>query len=83
MEQKFEGVRLPVFIAKIICGIAVFIIGAVCTVWFALSPGLFEKGGVVMAAYIVINLSILPLLVYLGYLGGKVLYERLEESLRR
>jgi uncharacterized membrane protein len=82
-RQKFEGARLPIFMAKIICGIAIFAIGAACTVWYALSPGVLERGGVVMAAYILLNVSILPLLVYLGYLGGKILYERLEESLRR
>ncbi len=82
-RQKFEGVRLPIFMAKIICGIAVFVIGAACTVWYALWPGVLEGGGIVMVIFILLNVSILPLLVILGYLGGKVLYERLEESLSR
>ena len=76
-RQKFEGVRLPIFTAKIVCGIAVFVIGAACIVWHALSPGVLERGGVVMAANILLNVSLLPLLVLLGYLGAKMLYERL------
>ena len=82
-KQKFEGAPLPIFTAKIICGIALFVIGAACTVWYALWPGVLEGGGVAMAAFILLNVSILPLLACLGYLGGKILYERLEESLRR
>ena len=82
-KQKYEGARLPIFTAKIYCSIAVFVIGAFSTLWLALSPGVLERGGVVMAAYILLNLSILPLVVCLGYLGAKVLYEGLEKTLRR
>jgi uncharacterized membrane protein len=81
-RQKFEGTRLPIFTAKVRFGIVIFAVGGLCTIWGAISPGVLAGGGVLRVVYILLNVSILPLVVFLGYLGGKILYERLEESLR-
>jgi uncharacterized membrane protein len=81
-KQRYEGARLPVFVAKIRVSIAVMAAGAVTTLWLIFYPGVLTGGGIPRVVFVLLNVSILPLLVYLGYAGGKVLYERLEVERR-
>ncbi len=74
-KRRYQGAMKPIFVSKIRYGPVVFIIGGCCTLWRYLSPAVLESGGVASVAFILLNLSILPVLVYLGHLGGVILYE--------
>ena len=78
-RQRYERMELPVFTAKIRFSIAVFAVGLVSTLWRAVSPGVLDGGGL-RVLYVLLNIAQLPMLVYLGYLGGMVLYERLDKK---
>lgn len=76
-KQKYEGSELPIFTAKIRYGLVMLAIGGCCTIWHLVNPEVLEGGNILSVVYVFLNLSILPPLVYLGYLGGIILYERL------
>lgn len=74
-KRRHQGARIPIFIAKIRYGLLVWIIGGSCTIWRYLSPEVLEDGGILSVVFILLNLSILPPLIYLGHLGGIIVYE--------
>jgi hypothetical protein len=56
----------------------IFAIGGCCTLWHYISPGVLLEGDILSMAYILLNLSILPPLIYLGHLGGIIVYEGID-----
>ncbi len=76
-RKRFKGVMIPIFAAKIKYGPAVFIIGGVATLWHYISPGILERGDILTAIYVLLNVSILLPLIYLGHLGAIIVYEGL------
>ncbi|MFQ5464745.1 MAG: DUF2231 domain-containing protein [Thermodesulfobacteriota bacterium] len=80
-RRRFTGAMIPIFIEKIRYGVVILILGAAATLWRVLSPGVLEEGGLLGAAYVVLNLAILLPMAYLGYLGGTIVYEGREELL--
>jgi hypothetical protein len=74
-KRSYEGANIPIFLVKIKYGIIPFIIGASCTLWHYVSPGLVANGGIQSVVFILLNLSILPPLIYLGHVGGIIVYE--------
>ena len=74
-KRKHQGAMIPLFITKLRYGAAVFVIGACCTVWHVFSPGVLTDNVLFTLFYVVLNLALLPPLVYLGHLGGLIVYE--------
>lgn len=77
-RQKYEGVKIPIFTTKIRYGIVLFALGAAATLWYFASPGVLAGGGALSAAFILLNVSILPVVIYLAYIGGVILYEGID-----
>ncbi|GMR04199.1 MAG: hypothetical protein BMS9Abin23_0089 [Thermodesulfobacteriota bacterium] len=77
-RRKYQGAMIRIFYSKIRYGLLAFVIGAACTLWYYFSPGVLDGGGVVEAAFILLNLSILIPLIYLGHLGAIIVYEGLD-----
>ena len=76
-KRRYQGAMKPIFISKIRYGPVVFIIGGCCTLWRYLSPDVLGNVGITSVVFVLLNLSILPVLVYLGHLGGVILHEGL------
>ncbi len=74
-RKRYKGVMMQIFRAKIIYGLVIFAIGGCLTLWHYTSPGVLENGGTQSLAFILLNVSILPPLIYLGHLGGIIVYE--------
>src|SRR3972149_6192090 len=77
-RKRFKGVMIPIFAAKIRYGLVIFIIGGCSTLWHYISPGILERGDILSVVYILLNVSILLPLIYLGHLGGIIVYEGLD-----
>ncbi|MFQ5330335.1 MAG: DUF2231 domain-containing protein [Thermodesulfobacteriota bacterium] len=77
-KRRYQGAMKPIFVSKIRYGPVIFIIGGLCTLWRYLSPSILENFGITSVLFILLNLSILPVLVYLGHLGGVILHEGVE-----
>lgn len=77
-KKRYKGAMIQIFLAKIIVGLVIFAIGGSCTLWRYISPGVLENGGIQSLAFIILNVSIVPPLIYLGHLGGIIVYEGLD-----
>jgi len=77
-RRKFQGVMIKIFYDKIRFGVLIFVIGLVCTLWYYFSPEVLEKKNILTAAFVLLNLSILAPIIYLGHLGGIIVYEGLD-----
>lgn len=77
-RKRFKGVMIPIFAAKIKYGVVVFIIGACSTLWHYIFPGILERMNIFSVVFILLNVSILLPLTYLGHLGGIIVYEGLD-----
>lgn len=73
-KRRYQGAMVPIFLVKIKLGLVVFGMGLLCTVWHYLNPGVLTGGGIWRLIFIFLNLSILPVLTYLGYIGGVIVY---------
>ncbi|GJQ59427.1 MAG: hypothetical protein D8M57_09770 [Candidatus Scalindua sp. AMX11] len=73
-KKKFRGVRTHIFVKKIRYGIILNVVGGLCTIWYWLCPGILDRIGVFNIVFIILNISIIPIVVYLGHLGGRLVY---------
>ncbi len=73
-KKKFRGARTHIFINKIRFGIILNVVGGLCTTWYWLCPGILGHIGVFNIAFIILNISIIPIVAYLGHLGGRLVY---------
>jgi uncharacterized membrane protein len=73
-RKKFRGTRTHIFINKIRFGIILNVVGGLCTTWYWFYPGILDHIGVFNIAFIILNISIIPIVVYLGHLGGRLVY---------
>lgn len=80
-RKRYQGVLIPIFYAKIKYGLVLFVIGGCATLWLFFSPAVLDNGGIPGLAFVLLNIAILPLLVYLGHLGGIIMHEELDERL--
>jgi uncharacterized membrane protein len=73
-KQKYKGAKVRVFMRKYRYGLILLGLGAFCTLWYYFNPKiLMDKSGLYIL-FLILNFSILPVAVYLGYLGGKLVY---------
>ena len=77
-RKRFKGIMIPIFAAKIKYGVVVFVIGGCSTFWHYLTPGILERGDILSVVYVLLNVSIILPLIYLGDLGGIIVYEGLD-----
>ena len=77
-KRRHQGAMIPIFAAKIRYGMLVFAIGAVACVWHLLSPAVLSGGGIQSVLYLLLNLSVIAPILYLGHLGGMIVYEGVE-----
>jgi len=71
-RQKYKAAKVRVFIRKIRLGIALMAVGPSCTLWYWADPGFLTRGGMEVFLFSLLNLTVLPLAVTLGYLGGNL-----------
>ena len=77
-RKRFKGIMIPIFASKIKYGPVMFIIGGCSTLWHYLSPGILERGDLLSVLYVLFTVSIMLPLIYLGHLGGIIVYEGVE-----
>lgn len=75
-KQKYKGARVRVFQRKLQLGFALTAVGASCALWYWTDGGALTRGGIGTALFAALNFTVLPLAVYLGYLGGRLVYWR-------
>lgn len=71
-KQKYKGAKTPIFDKKIRLSILLFLL-AVSTVAIRFSnPGVMDEPGLPSWTYAVLLLAMLPVVLLLGYYGGKL-----------
>jgi uncharacterized membrane protein len=73
-KKKYKGAKVRLFIRKYQWGFILFVVGVFCTLWYGFYPGVLEDAGVLQILFLFLNFSVLPLTVYLGYLGSKLVF---------
>ena len=73
-KRKYKGAKVRVFIRKDRFGMALCGLGAVCSLWYGLYPGVMEDSGAVQILFLFLNAALVPIIVYLGYLGGRLVF---------
>ena len=73
-KKKFRGARTHIFINKIRYSLILNVVGGLCTIWYWFCPGILNHTGVFNIVFIILNISIIPIVAYLGHLGGRLVY---------
>jgi uncharacterized membrane protein len=73
-KQKYHGFKTKIFARKIQHGLIVAGLGFVCTLWYGFFPDIVNDGGLMRIVFLLCNFAILPLIFYLGYLGGRLVF---------
>ncbi len=79
-KKRYEGAKKPIFYNKIKYGAVMSVIGLICNVWYIASPSVLTDPGFSTLPFVLLNLGILPFIVYLGHLGSVIVYEGLENQ---
>jgi len=77
-RKKFQAMMIDIFYTKLRYGLLMFLLGACATIWNFFSPNILAEGSILRVVFVLLNLAILPPLVYLGHLGGIIVYEEIE-----
>jgi uncharacterized membrane protein len=73
-KQKYKGAKVEVFVRKYRYGLVLVGLGTLCTLWYYVDPQILTDQGGLYIPFIILNFSVLPFAIYLGYLGGKLVY---------
>ncbi len=73
-KNKYRGARTHIFINKIRFSLILSVVGGLCTTWYWFCPGILNYTGLYNIIFIILNISTIPLIIYLGHLGGKLIY---------
>jgi len=73
-KHKYKGIRIKIFTNKYLMGIALMGIGTVITGWNFICPDIITESGILHFTFLFLNFLIIPLVTYLGYLGGKLVF---------
>ena len=73
-KQKYKGVKVRIFSRKQVLGLVLLGIGITCSLWYGYHPDVLKNAGGLRIVFLVLNLAILPNVIYLGYLGGKLVF---------
>jgi len=73
-QQKYKGAKVRIFIRKRAGGIVLMCAGSGIAGWNYFSPDIVTGSGTGFFIFMLLNVSIIPLVGYLGYLGGKLVF---------
>jgi uncharacterized membrane protein len=73
-KRTYRGYRTRIFSRKILCGLAAGLLGFVCTGWYGAFPEIATNVGALRVLFLAFNVAIIPIVLYAGYLGGKLVF---------
>jgi uncharacterized membrane protein len=73
-KLKYKGAKVRIFTKKQRLSLVLFSLGITCTLWFGWHPEVLENAGSLRTVFLFLNFAILPNVIYLGYLGGKLVF---------
>jgi len=73
-KQKYKGARVKIFIKKYNGGAILMGAGSIIAVWNYISPEIITESGILPSIFILLHFTIILLVTYLGYLGGKLIF---------
>lgn len=73
-KQKYKGAAVRTFARKYQFGLVLLGLGTACTLWYGLYPEVLRDKGILLIFFLVLNAAILPVVVYLGHLGGRIVF---------
>jgi predicted heme/steroid binding protein/uncharacterized membrane protein len=73
-KVKFEGRLTKTFVMKIRYSIIFTVIIATCFAWRTLNPELLLTRTTLSYIYLILEISLIPLIMILGHYGGKIVY---------
>lgn len=71
-KQKYKGARIKLFTRKYTYGMVLIGVGGLCMAVSFICPDIIRGLGILRIIFILLNLAILPIVFYLGYLGGRL-----------
>jgi uncharacterized membrane protein len=74
-KKRYRGVKTHIFVDKIRYGLILPVVGVLCSVWYWLNPDVLDDRGLLIIIFLILNLSTLPITLYLGHLGGKLAFK--------
>ena len=73
-KNKYRGARTHIFINKIRYSLILSVVGGLCATWCWFCPGILNYTGIYNIIFIILNISIIPIVAYLGHMGGRLVY---------
>lgn len=73
-KQTYRGYKVRIFTRKIRFGLALLGLGITCTLWYGFHPNVLKDVDGLSILFLLLNFAILPNVIYLGYLGGKIAF---------
>lgn len=74
-KVSYEGEMTEIIIRKIIFSAVLLVIITACFVWRALNPDILIAATGLSYIYLILILSLVPVVTILGYYGGKIVFE--------
>ena len=73
-KQKFQGKRAWIHVQKIRYGVVFTVLGSQFTAEYGLDTDVLSSERAVRGTFVVMNLCVLAVTIYLGHLGGKIAF---------
>jgi uncharacterized membrane protein len=73
-KQKYKGVEVRIFSRKYRYGLILLGLGTACTLWYGVYPETVRDSGIGHMLFLLLNFAIVPIDVYLGFLGGRLIF---------
>jgi uncharacterized membrane protein len=71
---KYKSAWVRIFISKLKMGVVLFLVVLCFLLFHQQYPHVLEVRGTLNVLYIMLNFATLPLVTYLGYLGGRLMF---------
>jgi uncharacterized membrane protein len=73
-KLKYKGAKVRIFARKQRFSLVLLGLGITCTLWYGWHPDVLENVGGLRMVFLFLHFAILPNVIYLGYLGGKLVF---------
>jgi uncharacterized membrane protein len=73
-KQKYKGAKVRIFTRKKRLGLVLLGLGITCSLWYGCHHDVLNNVGGLRIVFLFLNFAILPNVIYLGYLGGKLVF---------
>jgi uncharacterized membrane protein len=73
-RQRYHGAWVRIFVSKLRLGVALVITGVCSILLHQIFPQVLSANGIPRTIYIVLNTATIPIVAYLGYLGGRLVF---------